>query len=195
MKLIYKKGYDGNPDNLPHGEIKEGSIKFKEVDDITQVSLLFNILAFVIMISLIIILIMKYGFFKIIDSPGFFWGAILSMIVTIPHELLHAICFKEEVYLYTAIKKGMLFVTGLEPMSKKRFIFMSMLPNMVFGFIPYFLAILFPSLYFLGVFGAICIGMGVGDYYNVFNALTQMPKNSYAYMHKMNTYWYLDDKN
>ena len=88
----------------------------------------------------------------------------------------------------------MVFVLGLEPMTKKRFIFMSLLPNLVFGFIPYFLALTIPQLSFLGVFGALCIGMGAGDYYNVFNALTQMPKGSYAYMHKMNTYWYVDEK-
>ena len=182
MKLIYKKGYDGNPDSLPHGEIKEGSVKFKEIDDITQAALLFNALCLVLTLSLIVVLIIKYGFTQIITSPSFFIGVIMSMLVLFP-------------YLYTALKKGLLFVTGIEPMSKRRFIFMSMLPNIIFGFIPYFLAIFFPSLYFLGFFGAICIGMGAGDYYNVFNALTQMPKNSYAYMYKMNTYWYLNDKN
>lgn len=195
MKLIYKKEYDGNPDSLPHDKIKEGSVKFNEVDDITQASLLLNTVCFILVFVLIGALVMRYGFKQIFDSPAFFFGAVFSSLILIPHELLHAVCFKEEVYLYTALKKGMLFVTGLEPMSKKRFILMCMLPNLVFGFIPYFLSIIFPQLYFLGVFGAICIGMGAGDYYNVFNALTQMPKNSYAYMHKMNTYWYLDDKN
>ena len=136
----------------------------------------------------------RYSFLTIIDSPAFMIGAIGSLVVLFPHELLHALCFKEEVYLYTAWKKGMLFVLGLEPMTKKRFIFMSLLPNLVFGFIPYFLALTIPQLSFLGVFGALCIGMGAGDYYNVFNALTQMPKGSYAYMHKMNTYWYVDEK-
>lgn len=195
MKLIFKKEYNGDPDSLPHTHIKEGSVKFREIDDTTQASLLFNGICLIITLGLIVILGIKYGFMKLFDSYGFLLGIIFSMLVLFPHELLHAICFQEEVYLYTAWKKGMLFVMGLESMSKKRFIFMSLLPNIVFGFVPYCLAILFPSLYFLGGFGAICIGMGTGDYYNVFNALIQMPKNSYAYMHKMNTYWYLDDKN
>lgn len=194
MKLIYKSEYDGNPDHLPTNGIKEGSVKFKEIDDITKAGLLFNVIAAIIMIILIIILMIRYSFLTIIDSPAFIIGAIGSLVVLFPHELLHALCFKEEVYLYTAWKKGMLFVLGLEPMTKKRFIFMSLLPNLVFGFIPYFLALTIPQLSFLGVFGALCIGMGAGDYYNVFNALTQMPKGSYAYMHKMNTYWYVDEK-
>lgn len=194
MKLIYKSEYDGNPDHLPTNGIKEGSVKFKEIDDITKAGLLFNVIAAIIMIILIIILMIRYSFLTIIDSPAFMIGAIGSLIVLFPHEFLHALCFKEEVYLYTAWKKGMVFVLGLEPMTKKRFIFMSLLPNLVFGFIPYFLALTIPQLSFLGVFGALCIGMGAGDYYNVFNALTQMPKGSYAYMHKMNTYWYVDEK-
>lgn len=194
MKLIYKSEYDGNPDHLPTNGIKEGSVKFKEIDDITKAGLLFNVIAAIIMIILIIILMIRYSFLTIIDSPAFMIGVIGSLIVLFPHELLHALCFKEEVYLYTAWKKGMVFVLGLEPMTKKRFIFMSLLPNLVFGFIPYFLALTIPQLSFLGVFGALCIGMGAGDYYNVFNALTQMPKGSYAYMHKMNTYWYVDEK-
>ena len=194
MKLIYKSEYDGNPDHLPTNGIKEGSVKFKEIDDITKAGVLFNVIAAIIMTILIIILMIRYSFLTIIDSPAFMIGAIGSLVVLFPHELLHALCFKEEVYLYTAWKKGMVFVLGLEPMTKKRFIFMSLLPNLVFGFIPYFLALTIPQLSFLGVFGALCIGMGAGDYYNVFNALTQMPKGSYAYMHKMNTYWYVDEK-
>lgn len=194
MKLIYKSEYDGNPDHLPTNGIKEGSVKFKEIDDITKAGVLFNVIAAIIMIILIIILMIRYSFLTIIDSPAFMIGVIGSLVVLFPHELLHALCFKEEVYLYTAWKKGMVFVLGLEPMTKKRFIFMSLLPNLVFGFIPYFLALTIPQLSFLGVFGALCIGMGAGDYYNVFNALTQMPKGSYAYMHKMNTYWYVDEK-
>ena len=195
MWLIYKKGYDGNPEHLPTNGIKEGSVKFKEIDDITKAGILFNVIAAMIMLICIVLLILKYGITFIIDSPSFIIGIIGSFLVLFPHEILHALCFKEDVYLYTAWDKGMLFVLGLESMTKKKFIFMSLLPNIVFGFIPYVLALLIPQCVCLGVFGALCIGMGAGDYYNVYNALTQMPKGSYAYMHKMNTYWYLPDKN
>lgn len=52
-------------------------------------------------------------------------------MIIFPHELLHALCFKKDVYLYTNLKQGMLFVIGTETMSKGRFIFMSMLPNII----------------------------------------------------------------
>ena len=62
---------------------------------------------------------------------------IFPILTMFPHELLHALCFKEDVYLYTNFKQGMVFVLGTETMSKKRFIFMSLLSNLVFVFLPY----------------------------------------------------------
>ena len=56
-------------------------------------------------------------------------------------------------------------------MSKHRFIFMSLLPNIVFGFLPYMISFLGIQYLTLAVLGVIAIGMGAGDYYNVFNAL------------------------
>ena len=37
----------------------------------------------------------------------------------------------------------MLFVVGTETMSKGRFIFMSMLPNLIFGIVPYVIGMIF----------------------------------------------------
>ena len=54
-------------------------------------------------------------------------------------------------------------------MSKSRFILMSLLPNLLFGCIPYSIGLLFPRLVSLTAFGIVCIGIGFGDYYNVFN--------------------------
>ena len=117
--------------------------------------------------------------------------ALLSMF---PHEILHASCFKEEVYLYTNFSKGMLFVVGPEDMTKGRFIFMSMLPNLVFGFIPFIIFLFVPKLVVLGAMGSICIGMGFGDYFNVFNAIRQMPKGALTYLSGFHSYWYLPEK-
>ena len=113
--------------------------------------------------------------------------AFLSMF---PHEILHAICFKEDVYLYTNFKQGMLFVTGPETMSKGRFILMSLLPNIVFGALPFAAGLIFQELSALGMMGATALAMGAGDYYNVWNAATQMPKGARTYLHGFHSYWY-----
>lgn len=191
MKLIYKGEFSGNVEDIPHGEHKPGAVMFKEPTDIKKFSLIMNIVAFALTIILIVILGIRAGSGLAEKWYALLIGCGLSMLSLFPHELLHAICFKDTVYLYTNFKQGMLFVTGPEDMSKARFVFMSMLPNLVFGFIPFIIFLIFPKLIILGSLGAIAIGMGAGDYMNVFNAVTQMPKGARTYVYSFNSYWYM----
>ena len=92
--------------------------------------------------------------------------------------------------MYTNLKQGMMFVVGTEDMSKTRFVMMSLCPNIVFGFIPFIIFLISPNLTILGTLGALAIGMGAGDYYNVFNALVQVPKDAKIYMSGFHSYWY-----
>lgn len=193
MKLHYKKEFNGDLDSLPKHLHEPGAVKFKEIDDFNKLSLYMNVLAFVILIVLFIIDIALCKNFDLTSIPSLI-GFVLSFVVLLPHEFLHAICFKGDVELYTAFDKGMLFVTGTETFSKSRFVFMSLLPNIVFGFIPWILGLFFqdwtiaPTLVSLGT---LAISQGVGDYYNVFNAITQMPKGARCYLSGMKTYWYM----
>ena len=190
MKLHYMGKYDLNPDNLPHGEHKEGCVKFKEAEDSKKLAFWANIAAYTIMLVLAVPTCLRLGD-RIFDHfLAIYLGIIVSMLVLFPHEILHAICFKEDVYLYTNWRQGMLFVIGPEDMSKGRFVFMSMLPNLVFGILPYVLGMIFASPFLLAL-GTLTVGMGAGDYYNVFNALTQMPKGARTYLYKFNSYWYM----
>lgn len=186
MKLIYKGGFDGNPESLPAREHIPGAVPFREVEDIDKFSIIMNAAAFVVAIILMALLFVRNGI-RSYSLPG----CILSLLCLFPHELLHAACFREEVCLYTCWSKGMLFVTGQETMSKSRFIFMSMCPNLVFGFLPYLLFMLHPQWTIFGTLGALSIAMGAGDYYNVFNAVTQMPKGARTYLYKFHSYWYM----
>lgn len=188
MKLVYKGKFNGNEESIPHGEHIEGAVKFKEPKTVKELSLIANGLALAVTVFCFVVF-----FFRAADGlRGFsFLACIGSVLVLFPHEILHALCFKKEVYLYTNFKQGILFVTGPETMSKGRFIFMSMLPNLVFGFIPFILFLIFPEWGFLGTFGAINIGSGCGDYLNVFNAVIQMPKGARTYLYQFNSYWYM----
>lgn len=188
MKLHYKKEYDGNPESLPAGEHMPGAVKFKEFDDVTKMSIYATIWAFGILFVLAGIVVWRTG--RIHFSP---LGALCPLLVAFPHEFLHAICFKGDVYLYTSWKRGMLFVVGTETMSKARFVFMSLLPNLVFGGVPYIIFLIWPDRIFLGTVGLLSLSMGAGDYYNVFNALTQMPKGARTYLHHFSSYWYMPE--
>lgn len=192
MKLYYKGKFDGNEDLLPSGELEKhkNAVKFKEISDIKQLMILGNIVSAIMILILGTIFILRAGGFEKVS----FIGMLLACISIFPHEFLHAICFKKDVYMYIA--GGGAFVCGTENMSKFRFIFMSMLPNIVFGVIPFILFLIFPKLTILGTLGVMAISMGVGDYYNVFNALTQMPKGARCFLEKQSSYWYMpeDDK-
>ena len=67
----------------------------------------------------------------------------------------------------------------------------SLLPNIVFGVIPFIIGMVYPRWLFLAMLGVCAIGMGAGDYYNVYNALTQMPKGARTYLYQFNSYWYM----
>lgn len=195
MKLHYMGKYDQSPDSLPHGEHIEGNVPFREAKDSKTLSIIANGIAFALTIILLATGILRTVMSGITLNNAvwtqLFIGAVISVVILFPHELLHALCFKGDVYLYTNWSQGMLFVIGPETMSKGRFVFMSLLPNIVFGFIPYIIGMIFPNLVLLTFMGALCTGSGAGDYYNVFNALTQMPRGARTYLYKFNSYWYM----
>lgn len=120
-----------------------------------------------------------------------------SLMIVVPHELLHAICFGKdaEVFVYHSLKHGMAFVLSHEPVSKGRFVFLSLLPNVVFGLLPFLAWIIWPAVpfwsVFLLLFSVMTITMGVGDYMNVINALRQMPKGSMQILSGFHSYWYM----
>lgn len=186
MKLIYKGKYNGDPNSIPHHEHMPNAQAFDEIHDVKKFGIIMNVA------SIVIAALLFFLFSIIVGAKSFdFNGCILALISLLPHELLHACCFKKEVYLYHNLKNGLLFVTGPETMSKLRFIFMSMFPNIIFGFIPFILFLVNNNLTLLGSMSIFTIGMGLGDYYNVFNALKQMPKGSRTYMYKTASYWYI----
>ena len=110
----------------------DGAVPFKEVDDSKKMAVIANVGCFLIMLILAIPALIRCRGYLADLSIQIMLGGISSMLIMFPHEILHAICFKEDVYLYTNMKQGMLFVVGTETMSKGRFIFMSLLPNIVF---------------------------------------------------------------
>ena len=189
MKLHYKGKYNLDPDSLPARDHMPGAVKFKEAEDSRKLAIIANSLAVLILVVLAVPAVWRaWGKLDIIQ---FFIGYAFSMLTVFPHEFLHAVCFKEDVFLYTNSRQGMLFVVGPEAMTKSRYIFMSLFPNIVFGLIPYIIGMLNLSSTWLLTWGVLSLSMGAGDYYNVYNAITQMPKGAMTYLHKFNSYWYM----
>ena len=106
------------------------------------------------------------------------------------HELLHAIAMpcKSKKYIYF-FSQGML-ATTTDIISRRRYIFMSMLPNIVLGIIPII-------LYFVAVNanckispGILCFGvLGIGDYWNVLKALNVTSGKCQLFNSGVNTFY------
>lgn len=198
IKLIYKGDYKGE-DTLPKADLPSNAVKFREPETpekLSKVASLF-LIPCVILIGIIIwISIMIHNKFNY-DYKYFVVSLLLSFATILPHEILHGICFGKnaKVELYVSLKNMMAFVVSTQPISKMRFIFLSLLPNMVFGWIPLLIWAFIP--YHMVVsnillsFSVICITFGVGDYLNVYNAIKQMPKGSMQVLSGFNSYWYI----
>ena len=198
MRLHNAGKYNGDESSLPQREHPEGYVPFKEPENMKKFALYMNFLAIAILIvtlGLFYLRLFKYSFANggtsFVFTKGFIGGFVLYLATLVPHEFLHAIWFKEDVYYHHNLKQGMLFVVGTEDMPKWRFVAMSMCPNVIFGFIPYILFMIRPDLAVLGYWGAMAIASGAGDYTNVFNCITQVPKGGITYMSGMHSYWYM----
>ena len=186
MKFHNAGKFNGDLESLPKREHEEGAVMFKEPTDMTKFSIYMNLLAFVLMFALIFLTSFIVGEFTF-DT----WGCLLALVCMVPHEFLHAVCFKEDVYMYNNLKQGTMFVVGPENMTKFRFCFMSLFPCLILGVIPYIVFLINPNLVTLGTMGAISLASCAGDFYNVFNAITQMPKGAKTYLCGMNSYWFM----
>lgn len=198
MKLSYK-GFFKNNEQLPKGELPANAVKFKEPDDMVSLSVVSSLFLFPALFGVIIIAIFSYLLHGELYIGFTLIGTLAAVLCMIPHELLHAVCFgkKAEVELYVAPKQLSLFVVSAQPISKARFIFLSLLPNLVFGWIPLVVWAVLPHGGFgnhLFTFAIISIMFGAGDYMNSFNALRQMPKGSLQQISGFNSYWFMPEE-
>ena len=195
MKLMYKGKYEGIVEEFESAKSVKNATKYKEAENLDEMGKLILIPSNVIQNVLLLIVILIVGFDNIVNTLiVFILAFIVSLLTMIPHELLHAICYRKKVYLYTNLKQLMLFIVGEDHLSKWGFIFMSMLPNVLFGIIPFILFLINNNLLFLGFLGSMCISYGTGDYYNVWNTLTQVPNGAKVFAKGHNSYWYVPNK-
>jgi hypothetical protein len=197
MKLIYKGVYK-NPEQLDKGELPENAVMFKEPDDPLQL----NVIASLFAIPGILLIVPFYMLHQVLYFSGdaillrfSFIGILLAFLSMPLHEYLHAICFgkKAEVHMYIIPTQLMAFVYSTVPISKARFIFLSLLPSLVLGWIPLTIWTLMPPHTWdatVFTFAALGIIFGCGDYMNIYNAARQMPRGSLQQLSGFHSYWY-----
>lgn len=124
----------------------------------------------------------------------------LNFMLTILHELIHAVTVpaRHEKQIWSHLDKGVLFVFFPEPVSRARFIVVSLAPNIVLAFVPWILLMVYAADLSTQAYWWIFIQVmlmavgGIGDYANTFHTLTQVPKNGRVHSYGVNSYWTAD---
>ena len=199
MKLIYRGRYTGES-QLPRADLPPGAVPFREPADTAALNLAamkWSLLALAAAAVLGAVTIPLRGGLVLGAGLWFVAGFAASFLTLLPHELLHGLCFGRgaEVHLFVSPKDLMAFVVCTRPVSSGRFILMSLLPNLIFGWLPFLLWCLTPysgaGSDILLWFSSCCISFGGGDYLNVWNALRQMPRGSVQQISGFHSYWYM----
>lgn len=148
----------------------------------------------ILIIPIVIILAISMIYFRKIKKikinkknmiKGIVIGTILGFLLSFFHELLHAICFPKgsSVNIGIILNPFYFYVSSFTSFSKIQFIFMSIMPFVVLGIIPYILYIYyFPKNIKLGAFffGLCVMGLvsATPDLLNVYNVTKNIPNSA-----------------
>ncbi len=194
MNITYKGKVTDSID-LPQSLLPKNAVKFKEPTNSFS-SNLCGILCIIPMFLLMNIIVEYFLNVSLLDIRFNIYGLVLAFLMMLPHEYLHGICFPRnaQVNIYY-LSKFIAFATScIEPISKKRYIWMNLCPNLFLGFIPFILWLFFFNDMPIGntifTFSLICTSFGAMDYVNIINAIIQMPVKSYQQLSGIHSYWF-----
>ena len=131
-----------------------------------------------------------------LDRRFVFAGIVAGLILVPVHELLHAVCFPENstVYIGLSPEKFAAFAVCHFPLSKRRFVVMSLLPA-VLGIVPLLLFCVFPVSW--GIASAVCwpaamIGLvsPYPDYMDAVQFRKQVPDGAWIQSGNDGWHWY-----
>ena len=112
--IFHRAGkYNGDESTLPQREHHPNAVPFKEPKSMLLLSIIANAGAFLMIVLMGIPVFLLGREYITRDSSIFLVLALwFPMLTIVPHEFLHALCFKKDVYYYTNFKQGMAFVVG-----------------------------------------------------------------------------------
>ncbi|MBR7082032.1 MAG: DUF3267 domain-containing protein [Oscillospiraceae bacterium] len=202
---------------LPESDLPDNAVKFREPNSVFALNmwaLLFSIPAILIVVGFAFLKRRIYPeqislFYKLIISSEFYnlpvsallnalYNCIISLLLfllcIVPHELLHAIAFHRDADVDIYFTSSVALCYSHDVISKRRFIGLSLLPSFVLGILPLIVWLFIPPssnaadiVYFTAALNFIA---GAGDFMNVFNAMTQMPRGTYQQLSGFNSYWF-----
>ena len=184
---IHFRNYNGDRTTLPHREHMVGAKPFTKRS--SQRELQKYILTRGTLIGGLLYA-MALSYTTNLETGGEL-GFVCAFLSLFLRPILHAICYKNDVYLLVNTNKLSCLVYGLEDMSKERFVIMNLLPDIIFGVIPFILFLIFPQYISLGTFGIANLALGVGDFHNSMSVIKEMPKGARMYFYQSLSYWFM----
>ena len=205
INLKYKGIYK-NENQLLNGVLNKDAIMFEEPNNITGLFLrgflltspLFALLIIMSYIKIQSANLFSYYFIKENISTIIIISSLISILTLFIHEILHALAFpfKSVKELWIKPNEMAAFIYCNAPVKKSKFIWMCLCPNVILGVFPYILWLIGVfdfnktlSLYIL-ILSFLNLSIGIGDYYNVYLTIKQVPNNSYIQNYGFHSYWF-----
>ncbi|SFA70804.1 Putative zincin peptidase [Acetitomaculum ruminis DSM 5522] len=207
MFNIHLKGKFRSEEDLKEGrELPYNAIMYDEGDNIWEVfftGFICGIPVFALMLAIIVFRFKTLNFFlhfNIETMIVFTVTLIINYLLQYVHEIIHAFFYpkesEKEIWKYP--EQGAWFIYCDALMNRNRFIAMCLAPAIILGIIPFiiwiFIANYLPSLYNICfVFSCVLLVLGaIGDFGNVYNTLTQVPKKAKVMNYGLHSFWILD---
>lgn len=198
-------GKYNNEKQLMKKELPNSAIQFVEGKTLKEpfvkgFLIILPILLSIIVVSILILKKVKENgltFNKMEFAIGFMIALILIQIFTYIHEIIHAIFYSRNVekQIWKYHKQFAYFVFCDELVSKPRFIILNLAPSIILGVIPYLIWFLTSGHLSISIsiciiiFSFVMILISVGDYFNVYNAIRQVPKKAKVFNYGLHSYW------
>ena len=127
-------------------------------------------------------------------------AAASTYLLTYVHEFIHAIFYPKDSSkeMWKIPGNGVFFTYCETPVSRMRFIVLSIAPALILGVLPFILWMIFPtalpttaSLMVLTISIIMTYG-GMGDFVNIINTVNQVPKGAKVFNFNIHSYWIKD---
>ena len=194
MRLTWQGSYE-REEQLPKAELPTNAVCLREPDNLEEVNRQAVRFLPAAMVPVQLADALRCFCWGFPGWSGFFhWGGlVVSIFLLVPHELLHAAAYPRgaECGLWISLHGGALFVTGTSPMSRQRFLWVSLLPACLLSLLPLTAWVIFPAMN--GIWftaSALHLVSCTGDFCNCWNMIRQVPKDATIQQSGFHTYWY-----
>ncbi len=180
---------------FPEIPLTEGAVKIERPDDLLSASVPYGIVP--MLLCFIAVFIKKSASTEFIFDLRFMpIGFLIGFLLMPVHEFLHAVCYPKEatVYVGISIKKVAAYAFSAFPISKRRYIIMSLAPVLL-GIIPLCVFLMCPlKLKWLLTICIVLSFMGLispsPDYMDVIQIMRQVPNGAKIQASNEGLFWF-----